>query len=102
MAVDPDAVARRLATLFKSDFNDGKTKGKFIISKADLRLLADGTPFLKTTTLTRVIQATLDGHSLVLFPLDGTVDKARNFGVMKTGPVWRTVPDKLVKSVART
>lgn len=101
MAVDPAAVAQHLSKLFQSAF-DGQKTGRYTISKAALRLLADGTPRLEDTTLTKVINSAYINHDLVLFPLDGTVGSAKTFGVMKTGPLWRRVPDAVVKAVAQS
>jgi len=101
MTVDADAVARRLATLFQSDFEDGKTKGRFAVDKATLRLLAGGVRRLEGGTLARVAESAFGRHGLVLVPLDGTFDTADSFGVMKKEPAWRTVPQALAKAVAR-
>jgi hypothetical protein len=103
MTVDANAVARRLATLFQSDFEDGKTKGRFAVDKATLRLLAGGVRRLEGGTLARVAESAFERHGLVLVPLDdGTIDKADSFGVMKKDPAWRTVPEALAKAVARS
>ncbi len=99
MPVTPDDVARHLNKLFKTAFC-GKKTGRYTISKANIRLLA-GRDNLKTSIVEQIIVAVFNNHSLLLVPVDGSIKTAKNFGLMKSLPGWRTVPDKQVAALAR-
>jgi hypothetical protein len=99
MLIAPKDVARHLDKLFKTEFGGSKT-GRYTISKANLRLLA-GRDSLQASIVMKVMAAAVVNHSLLLVPLDGTIETAKNFGLMKSSPDWRTVPTKQVAAHAR-
>lgn len=99
MLAAPVEVARHLNKLYTTEFGGSKT-GRYTISKANLRQLA-GRDSLQTSIVVQVIEAAFVNHLLLLVPMDGTIETAKNFGLMKSSPDWRAVPDKQVAALAR-
>lgn len=99
MLVEPEVVANDLNVLWTTEFAGYKT-GRYLISKAQLRVLS-GRDSLQTSILLLIMAAAYVNHDLILLPVDGTIDTAKNFGVMQELPDWREVPDKKVAALAR-
>lgn len=95
MSINADAVARELAQLYKTEFGGQKT-GRYKISKANLRALANGASRLENGTLHRIIDSAIVNHDLLLIPLDGPLEMASVFGLLKNDPDWRVVPNRVV------
>jgi hypothetical protein len=94
-----DTIASDLAELFKTEFGGRKT-GRYAISKANLRALAKRSRRLEPVTLEKIIASAVTRHGLLLIPLNGTLETAKMFGLMKTYPDWPEVPDDVVAAQA--
>lgn len=99
MSINADVVACNLAQLYKTEFSGNKT-GRYKISKADLRLLANGASRLETGTLQKIIGSAVVNYNLLLIPLDDILENASEFGLMMNDPNWRVVPRRVVAAQA--
>lgn len=99
MLIVPHVVAHQLNTLFSSQFA-GKKTGRYLISKAHLRLLS-GRDSLQTSVLLKIMAAAADNHDLVLMPVGGSLETTQIFGVMKGIPDWRRITENMVAAAAR-
>jgi hypothetical protein len=91
MPKDVEIIALDIYNLFISEFG-GKTRGRFFLSKEDMRILADRTN-LQDSTVLSIMKELNKNHDLVL-----VVAGASGYGVIEEKKVygWRSVPKRLL------